>query len=366
MIDRLAISNFKKFDDAVFELGRLTVLTGVNGGGKSTVVQALNLLHQCALADQRIAPLSGLPGLDLGQASDVLCASASADEIVIGIDAPELRQWRFGVGDNPDASCLAVLECPSEPPHPIGRRGNDFTYLAAERMGPRIAHPMSPWTDGGVALGADGRYVGHALAEPDKIVSEARRHPDATSILLQAQVEAWMSELVGRLRIDAGLVPRTGLATVHVHAGGFESEWMLLTNTGFGISYSLPIVVAALSVPEGGLLIIDSPEAHLHPSAQSALGQFLTIAAAGGVQILIETHSDHILNGIRRAIANGTSVGDGVPPLSHTAVVVHYFGRDRDPERLAIGPTGAMSAWPDGFFDQMEIDLGFINRKRRR
>ncbi|WP_405179433.1 DUF3696 domain-containing protein [Nocardia sp. NBC_01377] len=365
MIGRIGLTNFKRFRDAEFDLGRLTVLTGVNGGGKSTVIQALNLVQQCSRAGQRITPLSGLPGLDLGQASDVLSASASADEISILLETSERNLWRFGIGNNPEATCLQVIEHPATPPFPIGCRGAEFTYLAAERMGPRIAHPTSPWWSGGVAVGEDGRYVAHALADSDRPIAEGRRHPTAASVLLPAQVEAWMSRLVGPIQIDARLVPRTGLATVHVHAGGFESEWMLLTNTGFGISYSLPIVVAGLSVPEGGLLIIDSPEAHLHPAAQSTLGQFLAIVAASGVQVLIETHSDHILNGIRRAIANEVAVSEGLPPLDHADAVVHYFGRDRDPDRLTIGPDGKMSAWPEGFFDQMEIDLGFINRRRR-
>ncbi|WP_067830331.1 DUF3696 domain-containing protein [Nocardia inohanensis] len=357
MITGISISNFKRFRHAQLDLGRLTVLTGVNGGGKSTVVQALNLVHQCELAKQTFVPLSGCPGLDLGQASDVLSADAASDEIEVTLFDPEPRIWRFS-GHNPDATRLDVSERPDELVTNIGDRGTAFTYLAAERIGPRAAHPMSPWAEDGVQVGEDGRFVAHALALFDRPVEEDRRHPDAASILLRPQVEAWMSSLVGPLQLDARLVPRTGLATVHVHAGGFEAEWMLLSNTGFGISYSLPIVVAGLSVPVGGLLIVDSPEAHLHPSAQSALGWFLTMVAHSGVQVMIETHSDHVLNGVRRAIASGDS-------LPHGDAVVHYFGRGSSPATLTINARGAMSDWPAGFFDQMEIDLGFINRRKR-
>jgi predicted ATPase len=365
VITGLSITNFKRFRRADLELGKLTVLTGVNGGGKSTVVQALNLVHQCELAGQNFVPLTGCPGLDLGQAADVLAAGAASDEIEVSLVRSPPGKWTFGTGSNPEATRLDVLARPSDPFPPVGARDASFTYLAAERLGPRAAHPTSPWAEGSVAVGEDGRFVAHALALSDRSVPVERRHHDAASVLLRPQVEAWMTGLVGPLQIEARFVSRTGLATIYVHAGGFEAEWMLLTNTGFGISYSLPIVVAGLSVPRGGLLIVDSPEAHLHPAAQSAMGQFLSIVAASGVQVIVETHSDHVLNGVRRAIAGELCADDG-EPLRHSDAVVYYFGREADPIPLAISASGALSDWPAGFFDQMEIDLGFINRRKRK
>ncbi|MGW0178962.1 DUF3696 domain-containing protein [Nocardia sp. NPDC003345] len=361
MIDELSISNFKRFQHIDLTLGRLTILTGVNGGGKSTVVQALNLVHQCELANDDFVPLSGRPGLDLGQASDVLSAGAASDSITIRLGSNDQRyEWRFSGARDSDSSRLDVEERPAFPIPPIGSRGAEFTYLAAERLGPRTSHPTSALVERGSAVvGEDGRFVAHILASDDRAkVEEPRRHPDSATVLLRHQAEAWMSGIVGPMQIEARTVPRTGLATLYVHAGGFEDEWMLLTNTGFGISYILPIVVAGLSVPEGALLIVDSPEAHLHPAAQSALGGFLATVAAGGVQVLIETHSDHVLNGIRRTVAAGES-------LDHDAAVVYYFGHEPEPIRLTIGQRGAMSDWPEGFFDQIENDLRDINRRRR-
>src|SRR5438046_1441121 len=74
------------------------------------------------------------------------------------------------------------------------------------------------------------------------------------------------------------------------------------TNVGFGITYALPIVVSILSARPGSLVIIENPEAHLHPRGQVRMGELLSLASTAGIQVLIETHSDHVLNGIRLAV----------------------------------------------------------------
>ncbi len=102
---------------------------------------------------------------------------------------------------------------------------------------------------------------------------------------------------------------------------------MRAPNMGFGVSYSLPIVLAGLFAPVGGLLIIENPEAHLHPAGQSRMGTFLATLAGDGVQVLVETHSDHVLNGIRRAIGEHLVLG-----AEHA--LVHFFdvGDDGQPQ----------------------------------
>lgn len=68
-------------------------------------------------------------------------------------------------------------------------------------------------------------------------------------------------------------------------------------NVGFGLSYALPIIVAILSAQKDALLLIENPEAHLHPYGQAKLTELMCLAAQAGIQIIIETHSDHIING---------------------------------------------------------------------
>ena len=132
---------------------------------------------------------------------------------------------------------------------------------------------------------------------------------------------------------------------------GLTSDWVRPANIGYGISYALPIVVAGLCVAEGQTLILDSPEAHLHPRAQSRVGRFLSQIAGSGVQMLIETHSDHVLNGVRIAVR------DGLIQPEDTAI--YFFTSKPDPRviRILVDKNGGTSDLPVGFFDQAERDL---------
>jgi predicted ATPase len=130
---------------------------------------------------------------------------------------------------------------------------------------------------------------------------------------------------------------------------------------GFGVSYALPVVVAALRAPQGGLLIVENPEAHLHPAGQSAMGELLALAAGDGVQVLLETHSDHVINGIRRAVVEQTV------RLPTKDVAIHFVLDEPAEEpvtTISLDQTGTLSAWPPGFFDQIERDLAQIARRR--
>ena len=126
------------------------------------------------------------------------------------------------------------------------------------------------------------------------------------------------------------------------------------TNVGFGITYALPIVVAVLSARPGSLVIIENPEAHLHPRGQVKMGELLCQASAAGIQILIETHSDHVLNGIRLTV-HGRKAIPGNVALYHSRWVAG--GKSPSLTLLALDENGRLPEWPDGFFDEMERSL---------
>ena len=132
------------------------------------------------------------------------------------------------------------------------------------------------------------------------------------------------------------------------------------THTGFGITQVLPIVVAALSARRNDLLLIENPEVHLHPAGQALMGEFLAEIADAGVQVILETHSDHVLNGVRRAVKNKT-----LPPDD---VALHFFRPRQDAEREGlpqvqsplIDGEGNIDDWPEGFFDQFDKDMNYF------
>ena len=175
--------------------------------------------------------------------------------------------------------------------------------------------------------------------------------------LLRDQVAGWLQQISPGVHLQAE--PLTGadevmlkfryLGTAHGRSGSYRP-----TNVGFGLTYCLPILVACLSAPAGALLLIENPEAHLHPQGQAKIGELLALCAADGVQILVETHSDHVLNGIRLAVKNGRMAANDVR--------LCYFTRnvstgDCYVETPSILPDGQLTNWPDGFFDQWEKSL---------
>jgi predicted ATPase len=114
--------------------------------------------------------------------------------------------------------------------------------------------------------------------------------------------------------------------------------------------------VAILASEPESLILLENPEAHLHPKGQAKMGELLALAASCGIQIVVETHSDHILNGIRLAVHAGK--------LDPNDVQLHYFQRQEtrgESKTEVISPrmdrNGRIDNWPDGFFDEWDKSL---------
>ena len=135
------------------------------------------------------------------------------------------------------------------------------------------------------------------------------------------------------------------------------------TNVGFGITYALPILVSGLTVPEGGMLIVENPEAHLHAKAQSNMGYFLARMAAAGVRVIIETHSEHIVNGIRRMIVEGKTV------MSHEDMTIYFFQNKNGEKNImefGMDEWGNLDEFPVDFFDQVRQDMFELTKFGRK
>jgi predicted ATPase len=367
VITALGIRNFKCFLDAEFDLRPLTVLTGLNGSGKSTVIQALLLARQAAQSPSRLIQLNGPYGLALGEAHELLHPAAQQPELEVRLRTDETdADWtyRFGIPIE-RALHLTVETSPSQPSPALDQPGSGFTYLCAERLGPRDLLSVSAEPPDELGVGVRGEHTAQVLALRQErlttrrlTVREPLRHPDSDVPLLRPQAEAWASHIIRPIQITAQWAPGIAASTIRFKEAGPYGAVIRPANTGFGVSYGLPIIVAGLMTEPGDILIVENPEAHLHPAGQSRLGRFLAQVASSGAQVIVETHSDHVLNGARLGVAE-----EG--PLSSQKAIVHYFGRD-EAVPIELTSRGELTTWPSGFFDQIEDDLGRLARARRR
>jgi len=362
MISGFRISNFKCFRDITLPLGRMTILSGLNGMGKSSVIQALLLLrqsHELGLLNTRGLALNG-DLIQLGGGYDALFVGADEDIISFEVTSAEGRsaEWRFRHEAESDVLPLIPTSDNSE----IMQEslfGDSFHYLQAERTGPRTSFKMS---DSQVLrkrqLGTRGEYCAHFLAafEREDIRIPNLKHDKAVSLGLRDQVEAWIAGVSPGTRIHVTTYPGMDLVNLQFSqvTGSYVSDPYRATNVGFGLSYTLPLFVATLASRPGGMLMVENPEAHLHPRAQIGIAKFFARAAAGGIHVLLETHSDHVLNGVRLAVHDNL--------LSPDEVRFHFFRRaDDDIGAQVVSPeidsNGRIDYWPEDFFDQWEKSL---------
>jgi predicted ATPase len=257
------------------------------------------------------------------------------------------------------------LECaPDSPQQKIAAEdfslfNNHFQYLGAERIGPRPHFPIDNYqVEKSGSIGFQGEYSIHFLAKYQReevtlhslIIAETRD--------LLSNIEAWMGRISPGIRLQARLYPDLNLAKLSFR---FETESETTqefnpVNVGFGYTYVLPVFIAVLAAKKGDLVIIENPESHIHPRGQAQLGEFFALAAKDGVQLLIETHSDHLINGVRVALKK--------KKISPDDVLLAYMERDlHAPIHESyitipgIDKDGRIDKYPEGFMDEYAKQL---------
>lgn len=371
MITEVRLQNFKAFVDLTVPLGGFTLLAGLNSSGKSSVLQALALMRQGFDASQRGGtsgsgvglPLNG-EYVDLGTGVDVLNEDYSGEQqFAVGLMGREGESSSVVVGYEREGDYLPLVgEGFSSRFWRAGAQSitsDGFQYLRADRLTPSATYVRSHE----VAvrrrfLGTRGEYaVDYLRAFQDETISaDAVGHPSASSPRLLDQLEAWLGEICPGVRLNAVAIPQTDLVRLDIEfmrADLPRSNSRRATHVGFGLAYVLPVVIACLTARPGSLILLENPEAHVHPRGQTAMARLACATAASGAQVIVETHSDHILNGTRLAVKNAL--------IQPSSVQLNYFRRDESSSisvsSPAIGSDGMLSAWPEGFFDEWDMAL---------
>lgn len=350
-VDVAAMEAFKCFDALRIEFGQLTLMTGFNGGGKSTALQPLLLIAQALrLGDLNTLPLNG-PLVRLGTAGDIAPLN-SERQMVIRAEgregAVEFRPTLLAGDRN-----LPLAKQAEGPEHDrLAQALATLSFLGAVRIGAEDAFPI-PERIEVPDVGHDGRYAPYWYDRlVDEDIAEVRRFPGVEATTFRKQLDAWLGSLFPGAEANVQNAVALSQINLQFRLSAFGS-WRRPSNIGYGLTYAFPILVALLAAKEGQIIIIDSPESHLHPSAQSQMGRILARFAHAGVQIVVETHSDHLLNGVRLAVRDGD--------LQPQALRIHFFkGPDSSGHGVStpsVGAGGEIYEWPEGFFDQSEKDL---------
>ncbi len=365
MIEEVSLRNIKCFSTQKFKFSKLNILTGINGVGKSTVIQSLLLAAQST--DGAALELNGNL-VDIGEYTDLRHERATDDSVAISIktDSDE-SEWgyahKFKSETVGDTLTLPLLNGMGDCVHEIK---SDLVYICAERWGPRSNVPINSHNANAHWLGKHGEFTiqfleailagtlrdsdGNSLSTTSD--ADPRLHESNVGETVFSNVVAWMGEISPNVNINASVVKEAAIGYSAFSFSG--SKNFKATNVGFGLSYALSIVTALMSAKKGAVIILENPEAHLHPRGQSKLGQLMALSANAGVQVIVETHSEHIINGARILVRKKLVA----PELINIVFISRNDKTSQsDVEALVLNEMGQVNNWPIGFFDQQAIDM---------
>lgn len=369
MFNDIKIKNFKSLKELNVNFKNLTLFTGVNSSGKSSTLQALLLLKQNfqiygSMIKTFELPMETLKNifqklsingeyLDLGLGKNILYDKAEDDILELNLKLNDGQvNFKSNIRESKDEESISCEMSYSDNIEELFLQSN-FTYLSADRIVPQSSYKYSKENVLRGNLGKNGEYTIHFLAENknSSIPLKELQHPEANSNQLLENVDYWLSKISKGIKVIPSVNINFQQSTLQYSYGGSER---LPQNIGFGVTYVLPIIVAILKAKKGDIIIIENPESHLHPSGQVEIARLCAKASEAGVQIIVETHSDHFLNGVRVAIKERV--------LNNNNALVYYFSRNEEEEKtevqkIEIDENGKIDEWPKGFFDEWDIQL---------
>ena len=351
MLSGIHLLNFKSFSDQKISLLPMTLLAGLNNSGKSSVIQALRMLWKWYETDDPTLPGHG----SLKEMKNKRSAGADPMSVLcffkehqteMKIEFTDSGQFKFNTYEK------YIPKLPF------------MSYVSADRWGPRVSLPVFTGSRDLSYVGEHGEYAIDFLSRHERdIVPQALCHSGAEGDTLEYNVRAWLEEISPNVKFKHGTDPQRDMAFTTID--GFRP-----TNTGFGLSYTLPVIITLLGMAAewedeekknqiGTIVLLENPEAHLHPKGQTSIGKLIALAAASGVQVIMETHSDHLMDGIRIAVKEGL--------LSSDMAAFHYFSLDKNGYSIVESPkiqsNGKLDYWPKGFFDQTMQNRAILARR---
>ncbi|AFU67857.1 hypothetical protein P700755_000878 [Psychroflexus torquis ATCC 700755] len=372
MIESIEIKNFKSIKEKHFNLKNLNVLLGLNGQGKSSFIQSLLLLRQSDKIQKGTLRLNGNL-INIGTSSDALYQyNKSNMEFNLKFSTTEHNLVFDYIQGSDIFTIEKLVEYQAIINEGEGLFNNKFQYLNADRIAPTSTHKRS-YSNAFIErnIGSKGEYTVDFLQinGNDPIAFDNCIHPKTTITTTNKGEKFKVKELIHQVNLWLGEIsPEVNVKTEHITSDivelAFEFDQPTFgetnafkpENVGFGISYALHVVTALLAAQKGALVIIENPESHIHPRGQAELGKLIALVAQNDVQIIIETHSDHIVNGIR--------VGVKEEPTLKDKTTLFYFKKIVDEDEqfssitdILIDKNGTLSDYPENLLDEWSNQL---------
>lgn len=375
MIDKVHIEALKSIKNLTVQCTNLNLLVGTNSSGKSTFLQALLLMAQNDVEDVGLNGKLAALG-DFREVRNYYMPNQSI-KIEVWRDGKKKPAWIEFKEDKENESYTQLtssdkymkMEIPdimnplnydSEEARLLEEK-YDFHYLSCHRVGANDIFLKNMFND--YDFGIDGKYAfAYLLKHESDPLDESIvvKNEEITNSFLE-QVNYWLNYIAGTTLYINDLKKTNYLQVKYNNNPANASSEALYcrpVNVGSGISYLISILIMCLGSEEKSVIIIENPEIHLHPKAQSRLCEFLYFISISGRQLFVETHSDHIFNGIRVGISTGK--------MDRNKISVNFFAMSKQYETQCnpilfkeygkiVGTNEEMSI--DDLFDQFELDL---------
>ncbi len=230
-------------------------------------------------------------------------------------------------------------------------------------LGPLRAYPERQYTWAGAQpsdMGMSGDKAIDAMLASRERGETISRGKGTKRVTLEAYVAQWLKKLklIHDFRVEP-IAEGSQTFQVKVKKSAHSSE-VLITDVGFGVSQILPVLVLCFYVPEGSTVILEQPEIHLHPAVQAGLADvFIDAYERRRVQVLVESHSEHLLRRLQRRIAERKFQSDDV---------ALYFCEAGDKGStitpLDLDLLGNITNWPADFFGDQFGELALTQEAR--
>jgi hypothetical protein len=216
----------------------------------------------------------------------------------------------------------------------IRRELEGISYLGPLRRKPERDYAWNKTKPGEV--GIDGRSA------VDALLASALLKGDEQNQIVKG-VSEWLARMKVADSLEVRQQGRSNRYELIVHRDGVACN---LRDVGIGVSQVLPVLVVAYFAPAGSTIILEEPEIHLHPLAQSVLAElFVTISQQRKVQFIVETHSEHLFRRMQTLMAK--------QQVSANDAAMYFVERDGKSAKLralALDTYGRVKNWPEGFF----------------